>query len=166
MHALLMHEMYMLNMVDTVHKKKVRTLPLRALWPCQAGQHTTLAQPWKAGFFFTWPFWDIKISKPTLIFLKKIIGLDRFLYCLATSERNYNLPFQNYIFTDIEPAGPFSKQESVVFLLFAFDIHWHWSSQTGIFFSSFTVPTFSSGIFWWMFFIVRWTEDVGLDPSD
>ena len=55
--------------------------------------------------------------------MKKIIGLDRFLYCLATSERNYNLPFQNYIFTDIEPAGPFSKQESVVFLLFAFDIH-------------------------------------------
>ena len=32
--------------------------------PCQDGKHTILAQPWKAGIVFTWPFWDIKISKP------------------------------------------------------------------------------------------------------
>ena len=31
--------------------KKVRTLPLRALWPSQAGKHTTLAQPWNTFFF-------------------------------------------------------------------------------------------------------------------
>ena len=44
--------------------RKWPKMTARTLWPCQAGKHTTLAQPWKTGVFFTWPFWDIKISKP------------------------------------------------------------------------------------------------------
>ena len=41
--------------------------------------------------FFTWLFWDIKISKPPYLPLPKMIEFCHFSYFSCPSERNYNL---------------------------------------------------------------------------
>ena len=45
----------------------------------------------KGKTFFTWLFWDIKISKPPYIPLPKMIEFCHFSYFSCLSERNYNL---------------------------------------------------------------------------
>ena len=62
-------------------------------WGIQSdwSQSSILAQPWKAGFFFTRRFWDIKISKPPYLPLPKKIEFCHFSYFSCLSERNYNL---------------------------------------------------------------------------
>ena len=59
--------------------------------PCQAGKHTILAQPWKTGVFFTWTFWDIKISKPPYISSLKMVGFVHFSNFFIPSEKYYKL---------------------------------------------------------------------------
>ena len=45
----------------------------------------------KGKTFFTWLFWDLKISKPPYLPLPKIIEFCHFSYFSCLSERNYNL---------------------------------------------------------------------------
>ena len=49
--------------------------------------HTILAQHWKARFFYTSSFSDIKIPKPPNICFPKIIGLGDFCHFLGSSGR-------------------------------------------------------------------------------
>ena len=42
--------------------------------PAEWSYNTILAKPWKTQFFFTWPYWDIKILKCLYIRLTKMIG--------------------------------------------------------------------------------------------
>ena len=48
----------------------VSGLSVPAVW----SYNTILAKPWKTPFFFTWPYWDIKILKCLYIRLTKMIG--------------------------------------------------------------------------------------------
>ena len=47
--------------------------------PAVWSQNTNLAKPWKVWRFVTWPYWDIKISKPPYVTFLKMVGFNQFM---------------------------------------------------------------------------------------
>ena len=44
--------------------------------PAVWSQNTNLATPWKVWCFVTWPYWDVKISKPPYVTFPKMVGFN------------------------------------------------------------------------------------------
>ena len=55
-------------------------LGVSGFWvPAVWSQNTNLAKPWKVWRFVTWPYWDIKISKPPYVPFPKKVGFNQFM---------------------------------------------------------------------------------------
>ena len=80
------------NQIPTDSAKCLQTFSptLKNAWLSQTGANPPFWQNRNRQDFFTWLFWDIKISKPPYVPFPKMVGFCHFLWIGHMSRTNYN----------------------------------------------------------------------------